>query len=252
MKRPFFSIIIPTLNEEKYLPTVLLSLAGQTFLDFEVVVVDGSSVDDTYGVFKKYKKFLPKVMFFNSEVRNVSLQRNLGARMSRGSYLIFFDADVAVKETFLEEIYKIALKENFALGTTWIRGDSKKFVNKIYVFFANIVWEIARKINFPLLSGYNTIVKRSTFQKLAGFNKKITIGEDIDFAARALQKGIKLQLFRLPRLTASMRRYEMEGMFNLLIKYAILTGYTFFKGPITHKIDYPMGGHVYLMPKKIK
>lgn len=250
MKKPFFSIIIPTLNEEKYLPTILQALAGQTYQNFEVFVVDGSSVDDTYGVFKKYKKVLPKAMFLVSEIRNVSFQRNLGAAKSKGTYLIFFDADVAVKEIFLEEIYSLAIKKNFALGTTWICSDGEKFVNSIYVCLANIVWEIARNVNYPLLSGYNMIVKKTIFQKLSGFSNKITIGEDLDFAARALQKGIKLQIYRFPKLTASLRRYEKDGMFNLLIKYAKLTCHTLFRGPITHQIDYPMGGHVYMVPKK--
>ena len=58
-KKPFFSIIIPALNEEKYLPLLLSDLAKQTMRDFEVVVVDGKSEVKTVVTAKSFAKSLP-------------------------------------------------------------------------------------------------------------------------------------------------------------------------------------------------
>ena len=56
--QPFFSVVIPTLNEEKYLPRLLENLSKQTFSEFEVTVVDGSSEDETVKEAKKWQKKL--------------------------------------------------------------------------------------------------------------------------------------------------------------------------------------------------
>jgi CDP-glycerol glycerophosphotransferase len=75
-----FSIVIPTLNEEKFLPTLLASLARQTRTDFDVVVVDGSSQDQTVAVAKSFRSQPPKLQVVVSEKASASLQRNLGAK----------------------------------------------------------------------------------------------------------------------------------------------------------------------------
>ena len=70
MKKPFFSIIIPTLNEEKYLPHLLADLAKQTFQDFEVIVIDGQSTDQT----------VPKTKLFKSCRRGGSRRHHISTK----------------------------------------------------------------------------------------------------------------------------------------------------------------------------
>src|SRR5258706_4031142 len=88
-----FSVVIPALNEEKFLPKLLASLAAQTVKDFEVVVVDGSSKDKTVTVARSFAKKLPKLQVVVSKVASLPLQRNLGAKKTTGEWLIFIDAD---------------------------------------------------------------------------------------------------------------------------------------------------------------
>ena len=77
----FFSIVIPSLNEEKYLPKLLEDLAAQTYSDFEVIVVDGNSKDETVKRSLEFKKSLLSLEVISSKERNVSHQRNLGAKI---------------------------------------------------------------------------------------------------------------------------------------------------------------------------
>ena len=89
---PFFSIVIPALNEEKFLPNLLKDLIKQSFTDFQVVVVDGRSTDQTVAKSLTLAKQLPLTVI-TSQVRHVSHQRNLGLKHSRGKWVIFIDAD---------------------------------------------------------------------------------------------------------------------------------------------------------------
>ena len=81
--KPRFSIIIPTLNEEKFLPKLLESLTTQTVKDFEVIVVDGQSKDKTVAVAKRFAGTL-QLTVVTSEKPSVSYQRNYGSKVVTG------------------------------------------------------------------------------------------------------------------------------------------------------------------------
>jgi len=77
MKSPYFSVIIPTLNEEKFLPKLLNDLKRQKEKNFEIIVVDGNSSDKTKEAAEAYKKHFPAFKFLTAKKANVSYQRNL-------------------------------------------------------------------------------------------------------------------------------------------------------------------------------
>lgn len=253
MEDVFFSVIIPTLNEQKYLPKLLQILSKQTFRNFETIVVDANSKDKTKQVFERFQKELPRAAFINVTKQNVSYQRNHGAKISRGSYLVFLDADVEMEPTYLEELHLAVMKRKFLMATTWIAPDSDKSIDQAMIVFANFGIELAKSINKPFSGGYNTIVRRDIFDKLKGFNEKLPISEDHDFTIRAYKKGIDLCILREPRITMSLRRLRSEGTLTTLRKYAITSTHLVLKGPITKALfDYPMGGHVHQKRKKKK
>lgn len=253
MEDVFFSVVIPTLNEQKFLPHLLKSLVSQTFRNFETIVVDANSKDKTRQVFERFQEELPRAAFINVTKQNVSYQRNHGAKISRGSYLVFLDADVEMEPTFLEELHLAVMKKKFLLATTWIAPDSERSIDQAMIVFANLALELAKSINKPFGGGYNTIVRKDIFEKLKGFNEKLPISEDHDFTIRAYKKGIDICILREPRITMSLRRLRSEGTLTTLRKYAITSSHLILKGPITKELfDYPMGGHVHKKRKKKK
>lgn len=244
--KPFFSVIIPTLNEEKYLATILQSLSKQTYRGFELIVVDGDSVDKTKKVFAKYNKLMPRARYIHAEKRNVAYQRNLGARTAGGEYFIFLDADVDIGLTFLEELHVAAVKNNFGFATTWILPDSTKTVDNLMIQLANLGVELAKSINKPISGGYNTIVRKDVFRKLRGFRENLPISEDHDFTIRAHKKNIDILILKEPRVVYSLRRFRSQGTLSVLRKYALATTHLLLKGPITSELfEYEMGGHVH-------
>ena len=246
MIKPYFSVIIPTLNEEKYLPVLLKSLSGQTFRDYEVILVDGKSEDNTVTVFKKFEKYLPSSQSIISNKKNVSFQRNQGALKAAGKFLVFFDADVYIDKTFLEEIHLSSIKKKFKLATTYILPDSDKSADQILLLFSNLGMEISKIIKKPFLGEYGTIVDRDVFLKLNGFREDVTMSEGHDFAIRALKKNIETFVLPEPKIILSLRRFRSEGTLSVLRRISKSFIYTVLRGPITHKMfEYNMGGHVH-------
>src|SRR3989344_6170157 len=104
---PFISVIIPALNEEKYIPRLLEDLTKQSEKDFEVIVVDGNSEDQTAEKAVKYqRKYTLKLV--TTKKRNLAYQRNLGVKHANGQYVIFLDADTRIGKHFIQKLQKSA------------------------------------------------------------------------------------------------------------------------------------------------
>jgi glycosyltransferase involved in cell wall biosynthesis len=251
MVTPFFSVIIPVLNEEKYLPHLLTNLSEQTYRDFEVLVVDAHSTDKTKEKFSIFQKDLPPAQFLQSEKRHVSSQRNLGAKHAKGEYLVFFDADVDFEPTYLEELHIACLKKKIEFATCWMEADSKNPLDQLMVTIANLGWELGKSINMPFIGGWNIIIKPQAFSKLQGFREDTKISEDHDLAIRAAKKNIDLTILHEPQVVFSLRRFRSEGTLSVLRKYATAQIHMLLKGPITSELyEYKMGGHVHTKRKK--
>ena len=99
-----FSIVIPTLNEEKYISGILGSLADQTHKDFEVIVVNSpKTTDETEKVASTFRDKMD-LHILTAPKGGVSFQRNYGAKKAKCEHIIFFDADTLVEPVFLEKI----------------------------------------------------------------------------------------------------------------------------------------------------
>lgn len=250
-KQPFFSVIIPTLNEEKYLPVLLKSLSNQSYKEFEVIVVDGGSKDKTVAVFEKYKSMLPKSMLLQTDKKNVGYQRNLGSIKAEGKFLFFIDADCNIEFTFLEEVHFLAVEKNFLLATTWIKPDSKNPIDVLMLSVGNLGQEMAKILNKQYTGGYNTIIKKETFIKLGRFREDMKINEDQELAIRAQKHKIEVYIIRDPQVIFSLRRWRSNGFLPLIRNYTKAQISLWFKGPLSQiAIDYPMGGHVHKVRKK--
>ena len=110
---PAVSVVIPLFNAEKYVGECLDSLLAQTFQNFEVIVVDDCSTDNSVAVVQSYaEKFggRLKLAHMKKNTGSAGFPRNKGIELSRGEYLFFMDADDLVTPTALEELYTQAKK----------------------------------------------------------------------------------------------------------------------------------------------
>ncbi len=110
---PLVSVIVPMYNTEQYIAELLNSCLSQTLKNFELIIVDNGSTDNSGKIVEGYiDKFSGRLKLVKIAVNNgLSPARNLGLEMSRGKYIFFADSDDAISTTALEQMYHIA--ENF-------------------------------------------------------------------------------------------------------------------------------------------
>ncbi|MFZ5392280.1 MAG: glycosyltransferase [Patescibacteria group bacterium] len=196
------SVIIPTLNEEKYLPKLLGDLKKQTFTDFEVIVADAFSKDKTRKIAESYGA---KVV----DGGMPAVARNAGAKVARGDFLYFLDADVRVKKDFLEKSY-FEIEDRFLdLATCDLVPISDLMIDKVFHQISNIFIKL-QQYSDPIISGCCILVSRRLFEKIGGFDEKLKLAEDHNFAKRAAVWRKMGVLFDTD-VMLSVRRLRKEG-----------------------------------------
>lgn len=243
---PRFSIIIPALNEEKYLPQLLASLASQTQKNFEVIVVDGKSKDKTVELAKTYKNKVPGLQVMVAPKANLPLQRNFGAAKAKGEWLVFVDADSALLPYFVERIGQYIDSENPSVFTTWCRPDTEDVNTAIFTLIGNLMFEAGIKLNRPLAPGPLTIVKQQAFASIGGYDETHAFHEDMDLGLRLRQAGFPLQILKETLYVLSLRRLRKVGTLRLAQQYATAAlPVLFFNRTLKFMPGYIMGGHLY-------
>lgn len=101
MSNPEYSIIIPVYNSEKCLKRCIDSILNQTFVNFELILIDDGSSDDSLNICKKYQSFDSRINVIHKDNGGVSSARNVGLDHSRGKYIVFVDSDDFVDQDML-------------------------------------------------------------------------------------------------------------------------------------------------------
>ncbi|MCX7881191.1 MAG: glycosyltransferase [Patescibacteria group bacterium] len=250
MKKPFFSIIIPTLNEEKYLPKLIKSLKNQKEKSFEVIVVDGGSIDKTEKIVYQFKKSL-KISFFKKKKKNVSYQRNFGAKKAKGKYLIFLDADSEVSLSFCKNLKRNIERKKGLFFIPYLLPDFQHREYKVFFRFINLLIEFSQNFKKPFSAGGAMIIEKNFFHILGGFNENLFISEDHNLVWKAYQWGVRAKFLKDVKVKFSLRRLRKEGSLKLFYKYLLAAGHYIFKGDVKDKIfDYQMGGQFFEEKKK--
>ena len=112
MNSPSISIIIPVYKAEKYLHRCVDSVLAQTFTNFELILIDDGSPDNSGAICDEYAKQDGRVKVFHQKNQGVSVARNLGIEQAKGEWIAFIDSDDWVENTMYEEMYHTASLAN--------------------------------------------------------------------------------------------------------------------------------------------
>lgn len=245
MKTVDLAIVIPTLNEEKYIGRLLDSIYLQTVWPKEICIVDAFSQDGTTQEIKKRQKKLPQLQYCQIPKFSIGRQRNLGVKKTKSLQILFLDADTVLVDPKTLEKYlreaekkkaKLAVAENFPLSDHW--------KDKAYFQAANLGTRVGKFV-MPAAVGINLYCKRNVFEKLGGFDESIKVGEDTEMVERFAKNGVLYEILEEPKIYTSVRRLRKEGRirFVLMMINSFINDHIFGyrKNPISK--EYEFGNH---------
>jgi glycosyltransferase involved in cell wall biosynthesis len=205
------TVIIPTLNEIAYLPSLLDALDVQTRQPEELIVADAGSTDGTAELARKrgarvIRGGMP------------SIGRNAGARATNGDIFLFLDADVLPPPDFIARVLEEFERKEYDVATCFLAAINENPLDRILSAGTNLYFRVIQPVS-PHAPGFCILSKRIAHEKMGGFDESLMISEDIDYARRAKRYG-KFGILTSARIPVSMRRVRKEGVVGLGLKYA--------------------------------
>ena len=183
-----FSVIIPLYNKAPYVAKAIQSVLAQSFMDYELIVMDDGSKDDSAEIAAKAIEGHPNGRLIKQDNAGVSMARNNGVAASHGDYLCFLDADDWWEPTFLEEMDKLITEFPDAgiYGTNYTIVNETKHKTRVAPIGLEVGFEkgyinycqvYAKTLAMPLTS-ISVAIPRPIFDEMQGFPQGIKLGED--------------------------------------------------------------------------
>jgi glycosyltransferase involved in cell wall biosynthesis len=204
-----YSIIIPVLNEEKLLPGLLEQLDDRRFknnFDYEIIVSDGRSTDNTIDIALKKADV---VKFHKSPGKqNIARGRNEGAKYASGEILIFLNGDIRLQsvDSFFTFIKKFFVNSNFLAMTCVVKvfPEEEILSDRLFHWVYNTYFKLLNHIGIGMGRGECQVIRKSIFQKVNGNNEEMAAGEDFDLFRRIKKHGNilftdKIEVYESPR-----------------------------------------------------
>lgn len=236
------SVVIPTLNEEHYLPILLSSLEKQTVKDFEVIVVDGNSEDKTAEKALEYEGKL-NIAVVKPKKRNLSHQRNFGAEKAKGEYVVFIDADYTMREDFIQSCFSEVERLRADLIIPFSYPITSNWFWKIYFGAQNYLSAVANSFGKPFGLGPANLTKKEAFLKMGGYNESVFVYEDQYYFQVAHRNKLSIKYSDKIKMYFSLRRIAKDGIIGYFYFNFYAGLHLIFKGPVYKKFyDYQMGG----------
>lgn len=189
-----FSVIIPLYNKSPYVTKAIDSVLSQTFSDYELIIVDDGSKDDSAAVAAQAIEGHANCRLVRQENAGVSMARNNGVVVSNGDYLCFLDADDWWNAHFLEEMSKLieGFPDAGIYGTNYIILNETKRKTRVSPVgveagfergYINYCQVYAKTLAMPLTS-ISVAIPRRVFEEMKGFKHQLKMGEDFDLWIR--------------------------------------------------------------------
>jgi glycosyltransferase involved in cell wall biosynthesis len=226
-QKPLFSIITVCYNEEKNIEKTCKSVSSQKYKNFEWVVVDGKSTDNTLSIIKKYKKNISTLI--SEKDTGIYNAMNKGIRKSKGEYLLFLNGGDHLKDA--ETLQRVA---NF------IDRDNRK--SEIY--YGNLHYEGEGVVDYKhavlnkrffikkTISHQATFIKRRLLLKYGNYNEEYRIISDYEFWIKAIVKGkaktkylpVVVAVFNLEGISTNYKlsKIQIKERNDVLLKYGLI------------------------------
>lgn len=192
-KKPVISVIVPVYNSEKYLPDCLESILGQTFGDFELLLIDDGSQDNSGSICDKYASRDSRVHVFHRDNGGVSSARNFGLENARGEWIAFIDSDDFIVNDTFEKIISCVMDIDVSIVQYSITSDIECLGKSNKNSNPCSPYEYIHKGLFLVGMPGNFIKRTTIYENHIRFNESLKLAEDMIFVFSCIASSKKCQ-----------------------------------------------------------
>jgi len=188
-----FSVVIPLYNKEHYIVNTIQSVLNQTFQDYELIVVDDGSKDNSYEVAKTVHS--ERINLIHQENQGVAVARNTGVENANGEYIAFLDADDCWYPNYLQVLSDLI--DQFPESDIFVTSYRIVMGNERYHFSAHLSDEptLLQSYWVTFKNAYDTVwtsataIRKTAIEKAGMFTPGEKIGQDLDLWARVARNN---------------------------------------------------------------
>ncbi len=222
MAGPSVSMVVPTLNEEKYLGTLLRSLKHQLKRGDELIIVDSYSSDNTVKIAKKYTKkilFMPRL--------GIGPAKTFGARRAKNAIVAFLDADSGIADTWLERLRAAFAGGADVYDTFSVHMSRSPVKQALYKLLAVVMYAscdiLYTTTGCRWILSNSSAFRKSLLMRVGGYRQVIC--EDWDIAIRLRKYGAKHEINYVrdygSTVRVSDRRFKKNGMVRTIFMWTV-------------------------------
>jgi len=222
-RHPLVSVIIPCYNQAKFLSDAINSLILQSYDNWECIIVNDGSTDDTYSISQSLVKSDPRVKVVHQNNKGLSEARNSGMRVAGGDFFQFLDADDMLENDKLRmqiEFFHYNPEVDIVFGdaryftteTPLLRDfgpyavdNTKAWIPDSWNAEGTLLEKFISRNLFPVNC---PLIRRSVFSKVGEWNKNLDALEDWEFWVRCVSKGVNIELLDKPKTFALIRMHS--------------------------------------------
>ncbi|MBU1630956.1 MAG: glycosyltransferase, partial [Candidatus Omnitrophica bacterium] len=193
MKNPLVSVIIPTYNRALTLQATIQSVLRQTYKEFEIIVIDDDSRDDTEQIINNFND--KKIIYIRQDHKGASFARNKGIENAKGEYIAFLDSDDIWLSTKIEKQLAVFKNSKFNPGVVYcgigyIDENSEEIrEEKLPAYKGNIfLYLLGARRNVVLGAGSTVLVKRECFKECGLLDENLPYRIDLELLIRISRK----------------------------------------------------------------
>jgi len=224
---PFVSLIIPTLNEEKYLEQTITNLLSNDYPEskFEILIIDGLSKDNTLTIAQGFVNQFSNIRLISNPKIYQSAALNIGIQESKGDFIIRADAHAIYDKNYITSTINLLQKGEYqnvgpvqvSIGNTLIGKTIAKAMNS-KIGMGNAKYRLDKTGVFEVQSVWLGAWKKETLIKINGFDECLPISEDFDLNYRLRKSGGKIAASNSIKAMYIVRK-SISGLFKQFYKY---------------------------------
>lgn len=186
------SVVIPLYNKEKYIAKTINTVLNQTFIHFELIIVNDGSTDNSLDIVKTFTD--DRILILNQINSGESAARNSGIKEAKYNYVAFLDADDTWNNEYLASIFDIISEyPNCSIYSTnygFISKNKFKLAHNSKYYKQKLVIDnyFLRSIDVPLITSNTAVVKKNVFYEIGFFDESLKIGPDLEMWFRIMKK----------------------------------------------------------------
>ncbi len=225
------SVIMPAYNASKCIAKAIESVLSQDYRNFELIIVDDGSTDDTKEIIDSFKD--DRIRYFYEENAGSASARNLAVKQSNGSFIVILDSDDMITEDFItKHIHEFEKnpQADLVYCDDCLVDENGKTIKVIeypeYPDRKSLIRDLFRS-GYPIVS-FRTCIRKSVFDKLGLFDESLPVGEDYDMMRRFVKHDMKIHHLKgalylrrmgFDSLSRNYTAQKVESLFEILRRF---------------------------------